>query len=303
MPEAISTLVERVIASQKTARNDTAYFGLSSDFAQALLDLSGLFAYNARNLILNAICDYPLEEKMKLLAEMSWEETKEYLAREDRLILPLGATEQHGPHLGLGTDTFEADAIARAVGEKSGVVVAPALCFGMSHHHFAFTGTISLKPATLIAVYEDVFRALYRHGFRRVLIVNGHGGNEASIVSALHQVAADLADLRAKLFQWWSDAEAYRVVIEKLGAQEGSHASPGETSLMLAINPRAVNLERLKGRDSRVAPSRDILNMHLFPRKYPDGIMGLNPANASAQVGQALLDQSAEICVRELENW
>ncbi len=240
---------------------------------------------------------------MKLLSEMSWEETKEYLAQEDRIILPLGATEQHGPHLGLGTDTFEADAIARAVGAKTGVVVAPTLCFGMSHHHLVFPGTISLKPATLIAVYEDIFRALYRHGFRRVLIVNGHGGNEAAIQSAVQQVATDLEHLRAKIFQWWSDAESYRVVSDLLGAQTGSHASPGETSLMLAINANAVKLQRLKGRDANVIPSRDILNMHLFPRKYPDGIMGLNPSNATAQVGAALLQKSVEICAWELEEW
>ena len=240
---------------------------------------------------------------MNLLHEMSWEETKEYLAREDRIILPFGATEQHGPHLGLGTDTFEAEAIARAIGEKTNLVVAPTMCFGMSHHHLGFTGTISLKPTTLIAVVEDILRALHRHGFRRVLIVNGHGGNEAAITSALHQLAADLPNLRTKIFQWWSDAEAYRVVTEMLGAQEGSHASPGETSLMLAIEPSAVKLNRLKGRDARVVPSREVMNMHLFPQKYPDGIMGLNPSNATREVGQALLNKSVEICERELAEW
>ncbi|MBI3536259.1 MAG: creatininase family protein [Chloroflexi bacterium] len=240
---------------------------------------------------------------MKLLAEMSWEEIQEYLAREDRMILPFGATEQHGPHLGLGTDTFEAEAIARAVGEKTNLVVAPTLCFGMSHHHLAFTGTISLQPATLIAVVQDILRSVYRHGFRRVMIVNGHGGNEAAITSAIHQVTDELPQLRAKIFQWWSDADAYRVVIDMLGAQAGSHASPGETSFMLAIRPEAVKLNRLKGRDARVQSSRELMNSRLFPQKYPDGIMGLNPNNATRAVGEALLKKSVEICARELEEW
>ena len=114
---------------------------------------------------------------MNLLAEMSWEEVKEYLARDDRVILPLGSTEEHGRHLGLGTDSIEAEAIARGAGEATGVIVAPTLNYGMALMQMAFPGTIALRPTTLIAVLDDVFRSLYRHGFRRVLIVNGHGGN------------------------------------------------------------------------------------------------------------------------------
>jgi creatinine amidohydrolase len=243
------------------------------------------------------------EEKMNLMADMSWEQIKEYLSSDNRVILPLGATEEHGRHLGLGTDFVEAEAIARGVGDKTPVVVAPTLNYGMSHMQLAFPGTLSLRPTTLIAVLEDLLRALYRHGFRRVLVVNGHGGNTPSLASAIQLVTPDLADLRIKTFEWWTDAESYRVVVDRFGPQQGSHASPGETAFMLAVRPEAVHLERLTGQDAPVKPSREVMTMHSFPGKYPDGIMGLDPRQATASVGIELLAKSVEICARELENW
>lgn len=240
---------------------------------------------------------------MNSLAEMSWEEVAEYLKRDNRIILPIGATEQHGRHLGLGTDHLEAEAIARGIGENTLIAIAPTLNYGMSHAHLSFTGTMSLRPTTLLAVLEDLFRALYRHGFRRVLVVNGHGGNSAALESALHQLADELPDLSAKIFQWWTDPESYRVVTDALGPQQGSHATAGETSFMLAIHPRAVKMNRLSGKDFPVKPSRDFVNVKSFREKYLDGIMGLNPGNASAEIGKALLAKSISICAKELEDW
>ncbi len=240
---------------------------------------------------------------MNLLAEMSWLQVKEYLARDDRLILPLGSTEEHGPHLGLGTDSLEADAIARGAGEATGVVVAPTLNYGMALALMEFAGTVALRPTTLIAVLEDVLRSFYRHGFRRVLVVNGHGGNTPALASAAQLVAQDCAGLRLKHFEWWTDAEAYRVVIEMLGEQTGSHASPGETAFMLAICPRAVRLDLLRGRDAPVQPSREMTTVQNFAQKYPDGIMGRDPGYATPEAGAAVLAKSVEICARELRAW
>jgi creatinine amidohydrolase len=237
------------------------------------------------------------------LSEMSWVEIEAYLERDDRVILPLGATEQHGRHLGVGTDHMEAEAIALGAGEKTNVAVAPTLNYGMSHQHLSFAGTLSLRPTTLIAIIEDLLRALYRHGFRRVLVVNGHGGNEASLASAVHLVSDDLHDMRVKTFQWWTDQESYRVVTDILGPQQGSHASPGETAFMLAICPNGVKKVLLSGRDFPVKSSRDFNNVNLFREKYPDGIMGLSPVDATAEAGRALLAKSVEICSRELTEW
>lgn len=240
---------------------------------------------------------------MNLLAEMSWEETQEYLARDDRVILPLGATEEHGRHLGLGTDHIEAEAIARGIGEATNVAVAPTLNYGMSHAQLCFPGTLSLRPTTLLAVLDDLFRSLYRHGFRRVLVVNGHGGNAASLSSVAQTLAQDFADLRVKTFEWWTDQESYRVVVDLLGEQVGSHASPGETAFMLAVRPSAVKLNRLTGRDAPVKSSREVVTLNTFAQHYPDGIIGLDPRKATREAGEALLKKSIEICVRELMTW
>jgi creatinine amidohydrolase len=240
---------------------------------------------------------------MNLLADMSWEEVADYLERDDRVILPLGAVEEHGRHLGLGTDFIEAEAIAVGAGEASGVVVAPTLNYGQSLSQMGFAGTLSLQPATLTAVLDDLFTALFRHGFRRILVVNGHGGNTASIYHSTQTVAFDLPGLHFKIFQWWTDAETSGIITKMLGEQKGSHAAGGETAFMLAVRPEAVKLDALTGNDAPVEPSREILTVSTFAARYPDGIMGLDPGHATAEAGEALLEKSIEICARELDEW
>jgi creatinine amidohydrolase len=237
------------------------------------------------------------------MIDLSWTEIAEYLARDDRVILPLGATEEHGPHLGLGTDSLEAEAIAVEAGEMAGIPVCPTLDYGMSAAMMNFPGTISLRPATLVLVLEDILRALHRHGFRRILIVNGHGGNTGSISSALHTVADELPGLRVKNFQWWTDPESYEVVTRTMGPQTGSHASCGETAFMMAIRTQGVKMDRLTGRNAPVSPTREIICAPDFGAHFPDGIMGDHPSTAYPEAGRQILEASAAICVRELADW
>jgi creatinine amidohydrolase len=240
---------------------------------------------------------------VSLLAEMSWKEVEEYLAHDDRVILALGSMEEHGPHLGLGTDLIEGESIAFGTGEASGVVVAPTLNYGQAHAQMGFPGTLSLRPTTLIAVLEDLFRALYRHGFRRIFIVNGHGGNTAPFWCATQAISEELPGLRFKHFAWWTDAEAYKVGMDMTGEQHGSHAAAVETSFMMAVRPNAVKLERLTGHDAPIVASREVATVQNFRRLYPDGIMGYHPKTASPEAGHALLKKCVEICSRELANW
>ena len=238
-----------------------------------------------------------------LLSDMTWEEVAEYLEQDDRVILPIGATEEHGRHLGLGTDFIEAEAIALGAGEATGVIVAPTLNYGQSLAMMGFPGTLSLQPTTLTSVLDDLFTALFRHGFRRILVVNGHGGNSAPLYDAVQMVGYQFPGLRVKNFQWWTDSEAYKIVTEMLGEQQGSHAAGGETAFMLAVRPDAVKLERLTGKDAPVEPSREIVTVGTFTQLYPDGIMGLDPREATSEAGAALLEKSVEICAQELEDW
>lgn len=155
------------------------------------------------------------------LGEMNWMEVETYLKTEDRLMLVLGATEQHG-YLNLLTDIKIPLAIADAASQQSGVLVAPPLNFGCSSYFIDYPGTISLKPATLISVVEDMVRSLHHQGFKRMVIVNGHGGNEPAKI-ALGDTVNEIKDLQLAWYDWWK-APNVTSVIEENGLK-GYHAS------------------------------------------------------------------------------
>ena len=110
------------------------------------------------------------------LNELTWEEVAEYLKGEDIIIFPIGSTEQHGPAGPLGLDTYVAISLAEDVARRTGVLCTPPLWFGDSSHHLGFSGTISLRTETVIAVVRDIASSLAKHGFRNILIINGHKG-------------------------------------------------------------------------------------------------------------------------------
>ncbi|GAB4484072.1 MAG: creatininase family protein [Anaerolineales bacterium] len=134
--------------------------------------------------------------------ELNWMDVEEYLRHDDRLMLVLGATEQHG-YLSLLTDVKIPLALADAASQQSGVLVAPPLNFGVSPYFLAYPGTLSLRAATLAAVIEDITRSLYAAGFRRLLVLNGHGGNQAAD-AALTETMNSLPGLRANWYEWWN---------------------------------------------------------------------------------------------------
>lgn len=244
-----------------------------------------------------------LQSPIMQYAKQPWEQIADYLAHDPRVILPLGATEQHGRHLGVGADYLIAERIAHEIGEHTHVLVAPPLAYGMSHLHLEFAGTISLSPTTLSAVLQDILQSLYRHGFRRVLIVNGHGGNQPSIQSAAALIQSNHPDLRVKAFQWWLEPEIVRIVDETLGAQQGTHASNHETAFMHAVAPDGVHTTRIASRDAPVVPSREIDSPTRFRERYPDGVMGLAPFGADAALGEKLLQASVALGIQEVEQW
>ncbi|HJM80682.1 MAG TPA: creatininase family protein, partial [Prochlorococcaceae cyanobacterium Fu_MAG_72] len=104
------------------------------------------------------------------LALRSWPEVDDYLNDCKGIILPIGSTEQHGPTGAIGTDALTAEAVALEVGRRTGVLVTPTQAFGMAEHHLGFAGTMSLQPATLLAVVHDLVLSLAGHGFERIFI-------------------------------------------------------------------------------------------------------------------------------------
>jgi creatinine amidohydrolase len=182
-----------------------------------------------------------------LLHEMTREEANAIAPRAIAL-LPTGATEQHGPHLPTGTDTFAVEHIAREaaarVSPEVPVVVAPTLPFGSSGHHLAFGGTMSIGTETYYRLMSDLTESLIVSGFQRVFILNGHGGNNELVQLVVRDLAlkhpVDLAAASYWVAAW--DALIVRGAHEQ-GRLPG-HAGAFETSLVLALQPQLVKEPR-----------------------------------------------------------
>lgn len=135
------------------------------------------------------------------LEDLNWQDVEEYLKQDDRLILVIGACEQHG-YLSLLCDVKIPLALADAASQVSGVLVAPPVNFGISPYFLDYPGSFSLRVSTLLDLVEDILRSAYRQGFRRFLILNGHGGNDP-VRGRLYELANELTDMRLAWYSWW----------------------------------------------------------------------------------------------------
>ena len=135
------------------------------------------------------------------LGELNWMDIENYLKKDDRIILVLGSTEQHG-YLSVLADVKVPLTLADAASQESGILVAPPMNFGNSPYFLAYPGTISLRVETLLMVAEDMVRSLYGQGFKRILVLNGHGGNRP-VQNRLYELTSELKDLKIIWYSWW----------------------------------------------------------------------------------------------------
>jgi len=136
------------------------------------------------------------------ITDLNWMQLEEYLKGDDRCVLPLGSTEQHAG-LSLCVDAILAERVAVVAAEPLGVPVYPVMPFGCSPYFSAFPGTVSLRVETLLAVTRDIIGSMYTSGFRRVVIVNGHGGN-AAVGNLCRELMAERPELSLKFHNWWT---------------------------------------------------------------------------------------------------
>ncbi|EDY38683.1 creatininase [Cyanobium sp. PCC 7001] len=238
----------------------------------------------------------------------TWPEVEAYLERCRAVIVPLGSTEQHGPTGAIGTDALTAEAVALEVGRRSGVLVTPAQAFGMAEHHLGFAGTVSLQPSTLMAVLHDVVLSLAGHGFERIFVINGHGGNIATSKAAFAQAYATAAsrglpraaELRCRLANWFMVPTVFQKARELYGDLEGHHATPSEIALTLHLEPSLMGQQRPL---PAPAPAGPIHGPADFRRRHPDGRMGSDPFLARAEHGAIFLDLAATALCTDLERF
>ena len=228
----------------------------------------------------------------------TWQEVEHYLQGSNAIVVPIGSTEQHGPNGLVGTDALCPEAIAIALGEHTGALIAPTISVGMAQHHLAFPGSITLKPSTLILVIRDMFNSLVRQGFERFYFLNGHGGNVATVNAAFSEIysqaslstqKAECPHIRCRLRNWW-EAEGVMALSRKLfGDADGSHATCGEVSLTQYAFPSSIKSASM---DPPIAPTGPIYDAADYRRRFPDGRIGSNPSLANPEAGKALFEKA-----------
>lgn len=177
------------------------------------------------------------------LGEMTNPEVEAFVRDHDTVLVPIGSTEQHGPHGPLLTDVLVPVEVARRVAPRARAAVAPAINYGLSYPHVGFTGVVHLRIATFMAVVEDVAVGLATMGFRRIVFLNGHYDNTLAIAYACANAAARLPDgARAFPINYWDGMTADEAG-EYFGPTAGLHANKAETSAVMAIDPALVDID------------------------------------------------------------
>lgn len=217
---------------------------------------------------------------------LTWTEIPDVLAKCGHVaILPVGATEQHGPHLGCGMDTELADQLCARVAEATGALLLPTLPFGCSiGHSHRWPGTIALQPKTLIDVVKDIGDWVHASGVKRLIIVNSHVSNAAPLRCALEMLRAEHDDLMVALLN--SAQLSERVKERHFADAEDWHANAAETALMMAIAPALVRAEKVPEADD---PDRTegCVFAHPVNRTSLNGVTGM-PSTARVADGQEL---------------
>lgn len=243
------------------------------------------------------------------LHQSTWQEIDAYLAKSKGIIVPIGSTEQHGPNGLLGTDAICPEVIAKRAGDASGILVGPTFNVGQAQHHLAFSGTISLRPSTMIAAIHDWTASLNRHGFERIYWFNGHGGNIATITAAFSEIYADVslkragantAPLRCSLRNWWELAGIGELCRELFPVGEGSHATASEVSVTYAAYPDAIKKVEMT---PKIAPVGPILDADDYRRRFPDGRIGSDPSQATPEKGERIIAAAAKALVNDFERF
>ncbi len=232
-------------------------------------------------------------------AQRTWTEFASDLdAAHATALLPVGATEQHGPHLATGMDTVIADRLCRAVAEKTGALMLPTLPYGCSlGHSQRWPGTIAVQPITLITLIKEIGDWAYISGIRRLLIVNGHVTNAAPLRCALEMLRAEHDDLMVALVNTAQLSD--RVRASHCSDGDDWHANRAETALMLAIAPEIVREERISTADDPDRTSGLVFS-HPVNRTSENGVTG-KPSLATKSGGEELFAWMIEDLSRLVE--
>ena len=250
-----------------------------------------------------------IDERRVALAKMTSPEAAEALAGAEVALIPVGATEQHGPNMTLETDTIVAYRLALRIAAAlhPRAVVAPQLPYGVSYHHMSFPGTMTLTPETFQAVVLEVVDSLRQHGLERFFVIDGHAGNQGALDVLMTKLRFQMGVRAAYLF--------YFTIVDDLmhqGAktERWGHACEVETSMGLALQPDTVRSEALQAGELRPIPLpySNVLKTPRVGVPLPfdeitrNGALG-DARQASEKFGQELTDAVVKRSVEFLERF
>jgi creatinine amidohydrolase len=249
------------------------------------------------------------------MTEIEWwrlkaSEINALAARDAVVIVPVGSTEQHGPHLPTQVDSLLVGEIARRAARKvaaaTPIVVAPTVWSGLAEHHMSLGGTLSLDFATFLSLLRCICRSLVRQGFRRILLLNGHGGNIAALTVVVNELAVELDAPIATTSYWPLAAEAFGRILER--QKNVRHACEAETSMLLALVPELVDMDRAQEAVGPTSPelgevlgTEAVHRWRSFKSRTHHGAIG-DPRSASVEKGERLLAAAAEAVAKVVSN-
>ncbi len=232
---------------------------------------------------------------MPELARLTWPEARDALAAARLALVPAGSCEQHGRHLTLDTDSAIADAFARRLADDLGdaAILCPPLAYGLSEHHMGFAGTLTLRPETFAGLLSDLVESLSHWGIRRLIVVNGHGGNIDGIRLAARSARRDHGVLVAGIT--WIQIAGEEIASRVKSARYG-HACEVETSVAMVLAPHSLRRDRIgasqekETREPLTEPPRAVVDRATtFDEWTEDGALG-DPRLASTDFGEAVVE-------------
>lgn len=233
---------------------------------------------------------------------MTSRDVETYLRQRSGIIVPVGTTEQHGPDGLIGTDFLCPETIARRYGEASGTLIAPTIAYGMSQFQLGFSGSVSLRPSTLVSVTYDIVSSLAVTGFTRIYFLNGHGGNLAPLRAGIQEFYAARsfagvgapASVHCRVKSWWDYPEVNDLRKALYGDGEGYHATPSEIAVTMAAYPEAIKPFARpappKPDDTMIHAGDNYFDAADFRQRYPDGRVMSDSALATPEAGRRIVD-------------
>jgi len=238
-----------------------------------------------------------------MLENYSWKSARRIFQRRKVALVPVGSTEQHGPHLPLGTDFFTAHALAESAARDTGAICTPVVPVGVSAHHRQFWGTLWVSPQTFRQYMREVATSLEYHGIRRMIFVNGHGGNLSSLQEISRSLRAE--KVYSFVYQWWTDPSVIELQ-SRFFKSKGTHAGAMETAMVLAIRPELVDTKRydeaVRGAAVQFGITKFGAQLPVDTLEFSESGSTLDPHEATVEAGKRIFSTALE-SLETLTHW